>query len=317
MAAFMDKALFDPDQGYYSKNIAKIGFRGDFSTSATQSRLLARALVAGWRECCKQQGRLLPFLEIGGGSGDLMLDISKELSWWERLRVRYLMVERSAHLRDFQKMAGGGFVRCYEDIAPALRACKGCAFIFSNELVDAFPARQFVFQEGEWWELGLAVIDRQIIRQAYQQDLPESLAFERWAQDGQVIEVHESYLQWYASWQEHWKCGTLITIDYGDENNLLYYRRPQGSLRGYKSHQVLQADELPALCGHCDITCDVNFSDLKCLAERSLHDVVELIDQHDFLAPYAKAGDAADAHLIAKPGAGDHFKVLISQRFSV
>ena len=314
MADFMDTALFDPEGGYYSNNIPLIGQRGDFSTCATQSTLLARRLVAAWESCCKACGRRLPFLEIGGGSGDMMLNISRELGFFGRMRTRYIMVERSERLRGIQKTIGGGFVRTFETIEKALKSCNGGAFIFSNELPDAFAARQFVFQEGEWYELGLSCNEGKIFRQAWKRPLPKSSAFERWAQEGQVIEVHESYHQWYASWQQLWKQGCFTTIDYGDVNELLYYRRPTGSMRGYKAHQLLNVDELPALAGACDITCDVNFTDLKALAESCVGDQVELMNQAEYLQHLALPDDEGDQHLIRCPGAGDHFKVLVQFR---
>ncbi len=315
MDRFMEVALFDPEGGYYSQNVTEIGRKGDFSTCATQSRLLARGLVAAWRMCCEQQHRLMPFIEIGGGTGNMMLDIQRELSLWEKLRVSYHMVERSDQLRGMQKMLGGGFVRTHADMDHALKATKGRAFIMSNELPDAFPARQFVYQEGAWHELGLAVLDGQIRRQAWVQPLPNSSVFARWAQEGQVVEVHASYHQWYYSWQHQWKAGTMITVDYGEGNDTLYYRRPHGTMRGYKAHQLIPVEQLPYLAGACDITCDVNFTDLLALARSSMGDIAMLVDQHDFLLPLADQSSAADRHLIAKPGAGDHFKVLIHQRF--
>jgi len=316
MDKFMDKALFDEEYGYYSKNIPNIGYRGDFSTISTQSNLLAIKLIAHWEELCKSLGCILPFIEIGGGSGTLMNDISRELGFFRRMRARYHMVERSEQLRTLQKTLGGGFVRTHATIQAALKSTNGKAFIFSNELPDAFPARQFVFQEGEWLELGLAILDERIQRQAWKQDLPKSCVFEQWAQEGQVVEVHESYHRWYAAWQAHWLSGCFVTIDYGNINEELYYRRPGGSLRGYKAHQVLDFDQLPALAGHCDMTCDVNFTDLVNLANGCMGDVVHLINQHDYLSPLARPDNIADAHVIAKPGAGDHFQVLIQQRFN-
>ncbi len=314
MERFMDIALFDQQDGYYSKNVSEIGRQGDFSTCATQSRLLSRAIVKAWREACQFYDRALPIIEIGGGTGNMMLDIRRQLSFWEKLRTQYHMVERSDQLRSLQKMLGGGFVRTHDDINKALKATKGRAFIFSNELPDAFPARQFVFQEGEWYELGLASVDQQYIRQAWKHELPESSVFERWAFDGQVVEVHESYRDWFIAWQENWKEGRMITIDYGDVNDTLYYRRSHGSMRGYKAHQMIEVERLPYLAGSCDITCDVNFTDLLALATRAQGDCARLIDQHDFLIDLADLSDAADCHLIAKPGAGDHFKVLIHDR---
>ncbi len=317
MENFMEIALYDETQGYYSANIAAIGFRGDFSTSATMSNLLARRLIAHWKQACQECSCNLPIIEVGGGNADLAMAISRNLNLWQRLRMRYYMVDRSLALRNLQAMVGGTFVRVKDSIEKALKATEGRAFIFCNELPDAFPARQFVYQGGEWHELGLSVQQGRIIRQANRTPLPESSAFQRWAKEGQVIEVHESYHKWYAAWQKLWKCGIFVTIDYGELNETLYHRRPAGTLRGYKAHQLLSADELPPLAGRCDITADVNFTDLRTLAERCLGDAVEYMSQRDYLQPFVEEGNAADAHLVAVPGAGDHFNVLVQHRFAL
>lgn len=315
MDSFMELALYDETQGYYSNNISTIGYRGDFSTTATMGDLLARRLVAQWKDCCRACGCRLPFLEIGGGNGDLAMGICRQLGWLDRLRVRYLMVDRSQALRNLQGMVGGNFVNIYPTIGQALKRADGRAFIFCNELPDAFPARQFVYQGGEWLELGIATVNGQLVRQAMRRPLPESTAFLRWAKEGQVIEVHESYHRWYAQWQPRWKCGSFITIDYGELVDTLYHRRPAGTLRGYKAHRLLSVDELPALAGHCDITADVNFSDLMALARGNTRDTVQYMSQRDYLKDYAQPDNAADRHLIAVPGAGDHFNVLLQHRF--
>lgn len=317
MADFMELALYDEEYGYYSHNINNIGFRGDFSTSATMCDLLARRIVQEWRECSKIHHKRLPIIEIGGGNGDMAMAICRNMTLWERIFSRYLMVDRSRALRNLQGLVGGHSVTVLSDMQKALKKVDGKAFIFSNELPDAFPARQFVYQGGEWLELGLAVINGQVVRQANRRPLPGSSVFTDWAQEGQVVEVHESYFKWYADWQSCWKCGTMLTIDYGQTCDKLYYRRPQGSMRGYKAHILLSVDELLPLAGHCDITCDVNFSDLITLAQGSSGDMVRYISQRDFLLPLADIKVAEEAHLVAVPGAGNYFNVLTQQRFDV
>ena len=313
---FMELALYDEQEGYYSRHVQDIGFRGDFSTTATMSDLLARRLVAHWRQACDALGQRLPMIEIGGGNGNLASGIARSLGFWGKLRVRYYMVDRSPALRQLQGLVGGNFVRVFPTIEKALRHAGGHAFIFCNELPDAFPARQFVYRNGAWHELGLSVQGDRIVESALPcSSLPESSAFSRWAHEGQVIEVHESYHRWFTAWQTLWKSGVFITIDYGAPVEELYYRRPAGSLRGYKSHILLSKEEIPALAGRCDITADVNFTDLRSLAERNLGDIVQLMQQRDYLRDFADLGNPADAHLIASPGAGDHFLVLIQNRF--
>lgn len=315
MAEFMEVALYDEECGYYSKNIPGIGFRGDFSTSATMSNLMARRIVALWRDSCKALGCRLPIIEIGGGNGDMAMAVRREFSLWEKMFARYLMVDRSPSLRTLQRLVAGSAVTICSSVEKALQKVNGRAFIFSNELPDAFPARQFVFQNGEWWELGLTVDNGRVIRQAHKQALPSSTVFAHWAREGQVVEVHDSYFKWYAEWQKHWQAGTFLTIDYGQTVDKLYYRRPAGSLRGYKAHTLLQTDELPAMAGHCDITADVNFSDLINLARGCEGDIVQYDSQRNFLLPLADLTKPEEKHLVAEGGAGTYFNVLIQHRY--
>ncbi len=313
----MELALYDEREGYYSCNVPDIGFRGDFSTAATMSDLPAKRLVNHWREACRTYGRNLPIIEIGGGNASMALSIRRTMGLLERLRMRYYMVERSAILRQKQFLTCGNFLRVYPDISRALRHVGGRAFIFCNELVDAFPARRFVYSSGKWLELGWSVTEDGCVIQEPRtcSRLPYSTSFERWAKEKQVIEVHESYHKWYASWQPLWRGGVFVTIDYGEQVENLYYRRPNGSFRGYKAHVLLGAEELPSMAGLCDMTADVNFSDLLRLAQRNAGDVVQYLTQREYLLPYADEHDTVQAHLVQEPGAGDHFHVLIQNRF--
>lgn len=314
----MELALYNERDGYYSANISDIGFRGDFSTSASMGDLLARRIVSHWRESCDTFARRLPVIEIGGGNGTMALSIARALGFFGRLRARYYMVERSAELLKLQALAGGNFVRTFPDMESALKHAGGRAFIFCNELPDAFPARQFIHSGGEWKELGLSVVNGRITELARPcPHLPTSCVWEQWATEGQVVEVHESYRKWYTLWQPLWKAGTFVTIDYGDTNDRIYYRKPRGSLRGYKSHILLDKEQFTSMAGHCDITADVNFSDLLRLAQNYPEDAVSLISQRDYLLPLADMSSPCQRHLVDEVGAGSHFHVLIQQRFDI
>ena len=78
LEAFMQLALHHPQEGYYSSSIENIGQRGDFSTTPTLSPILAKAIVAHWKEACSRCGRRLPLLEIGAGSGALAVKILEQ-----------------------------------------------------------------------------------------------------------------------------------------------------------------------------------------------------------------------------------------------
>ncbi len=312
---FMDLALYDEQEGYYTARISNIGFRGDFSTSASMSDLPARRLAEHWRSVCRDFDRNLPVIEIGGGNGSMASAFGRAVGLWERLRLRYYMVDKSARLRQLQALVGGSMVRVFPDMESALRHAGGRAFIFCNELADAFPARRFCFRSGVWNELGLSVQQGAICWQEREcSQLPASGVFSAWAKEGQFVEVHESFHRWLTAWQPFWKCGVFVNIDYGGACAELYYRKPGGSLRGYFAHTLLDAEEILSVAGRCDITADVNFSDLEELARRVPGDRVQLITQRDYLLPCADLSDEVQRRLLAVPGPGDHFRVLITRR---
>lgn len=311
---FMQIALYDPGDGYYASTIREVGREGDFSTSSTLSPLLGKALAAEWKKACDQAGRRLPVIEIGAGNASLALAFRDAVGFRKRLRLQYHIVETSRPLREYQHLALGAGARIYPTMRQALKACKGEAFIFSNELVDAFPARVFEFTEQGWMEVGLS-LEKGVIVEALRpiERTPDSTALECDTRIGQRVEVHESYQQWFLSWLPLWKYGVMTTIDYGGVLESMYERKPAGSLRAYRKHELLTGMDVYAHPGKRDLTCDVNFSDLLRLLEQCPGDGISLLDQRDYLQAHA-SGSPEDAFLVRERGPGDHFKVLIQQR---
>lgn len=313
---FMEIALYDPADGYYSSTIRNVGRLGDFSTSATLSPLLGRALAAEWKKACLQAGRRLPVIEIGAGNATLALAFRNAVGFWERLRLKYHIVESSGPLREFQHLALGSAARIYPTMERALKACKAEAFIFSNEVVDAFPARVFEYTENGWMEVGLSLEGGEIVETLRPiENAPDSTALECDSRPGQRVEVHQSWNNWFLSWLPHWKHGIMTTIDYGGLLEDMYERKPAGTLRAYRKHELLIGMDVYAHPGKRDLTCDVNFSDLLRLLGQCPGDRFSLTDQREYLLPYA-SGSSEDEFLVRERGAGDHFKVLIHQRVS-
>jgi SAM-dependent MidA family methyltransferase len=256
---FMREALYHPTFGYYSARIHTVGRRGDFSTMATLDRSLAEG-IGGWIE--KHNAR--DILEVGAGTGQLALDILASFGWWKRLRLHYHIVEVSKPLRDAQKkLLRGRRVTWHESLPSALDTISGRAHIFSNELVDAFPCRVFERTDTGWQELHVRIEDGRCHEILKPCTIPDSTVFQQTFPVGQRVEVHESYHRWLQDWSPKWKSGAMLTIDYGDTMPGLYHRRPAGSLRGYAAHQVLTGGDIYQAPGRCDLTADVNFSDLE------------------------------------------------------
>ena len=329
--AFMRWALHDPQYGYYARRVSEIGRAGDFSTSATLSPALGRA-IAAW--AIARKGELAwrgpwHFIELGPGGGQLAAEILHELGRWPHRRVIYHLVETSKPLKEQQRallapIQRGLFraeLRWHADIATALREASGNALIVSNEFVDAFPCAVFARspENDGWREVAIRWNDRSA--QAEEMFLP--VASER-AADIQPtivalpsgvsrIEIHLAYRDWSDAWRPHWREGRMLTIDYGDAADSLYQRRPGGTLRGFFRQQRVEGTEIYERPGAQDLTADVNFTDLARWGETVGLCAEPLINQREFILrwiPQTTLRDAATTHVLNPDGAGGAFKVL-------
>ncbi|MFK7850195.1 MAG: SAM-dependent methyltransferase [Akkermansiaceae bacterium] len=259
----MKRALFDPEHGYYSKNIRTIGARGDFTTAPQLSEAPAKA-IAAWAIEAMRSHRTNNIIEIGPGLGTLSQQIRKHLPIIQRFRANFHLVDSSPTLSNKQSQSLGKHASIHQTIESALEACHGRAVIFSNELVDAFPVRLFELSDGYWQEVHVDLSKKFPIEHlAKPENLPNSSIFDLDFPQGQRVEVHESYHTWIKNWLPRWKNGKILTIDYGAEAKTLYERKPRGTLRAYLMHQCLSGKEVYLNQGLQDITADVNFTDLQ------------------------------------------------------
>ncbi len=340
----MREALYHPDHGYYTRHIRGVGHRGDFSTSATLSPVLGKA-VARWIEQETQywsaqdlggeekgKGRKAawPLIEIGAGTGALAFSVLKALPFWRRWRTAYHIVEASPVLREQQQALlkrFGNRVRWHERVEDALEECQGRALIFSNELVDAFPILAVSWNEeakrwdeifvrweesgGVWEELVPLAESRPEVAKTDSTLFPLGPEF----QAGQRGEVHLSYRGWWSRWSSQVKAGSLLTIDYGGSPVELYERRPKGTLRAYHHHEREPASRLYRRFGRQDLTADVNFEDLENWGRELGWIAARYCSQKDFIETYLPdAGkqptDRQAAFLLHEDGAGNAFRVL-------
>ena len=305
----MQRALFDPERGYYTRHIRTVGRRGDFATSATLSPSLGRAVAAWLKTESRSQPHIRHIIEIGAGDGSLLQAVLQALVWWTRRSFTFHIVETSPVLRQAQQKRLGNKVRWHTDLGSALAQAEGQAFLYHNELLDAFPATlvQWSAAEQRWLEVWVP-------EQLHPHDLNAAhfgaLRHTTFA-DRQRCELHPSVRDWLHQWTPHWRCGAMLTIDYGDAFPQLYHRRPHGTLRAYLLHQRLTGTDIYANPGRQDITADINFSDYCAwLQELGLHQVSQ-----QTLAEFLHAHHAPD-QLTDPAGAGSAFKCLVHRRLA-
>ena len=312
---FMQRALYDPLRGYYAARIKTVGARGDFSTAATLSPLLGKA-IARWLLVEARQTGVRTIIEVGGGDGSLMGAVLDGLGWWQRRRFQVSMVEASPVLQQQQKQRLGRRVKAWFNTLPqALAASEGKALIFHNELLDAFPV-DIVQAEGAAWHEVWLRHDGGAIKEELR---PLALSVEPFSvlrtKPAGRRELHTAVRAWLADWMPKWSRGAMLTIDYGDLFPALYHRRPQGTLRAYLMQQRLTGPEVYLNAGRQDITCDVNFTDLReWLAEFGAQET-SFEAQDEFIRRLVPVpGGAREAFIIHEQGAGQAFKCLGMRR---
>ncbi|KAJ1447377.1 S-adenosyl-L-methionine-dependent methyltransferase [Pelagophyceae sp. CCMP2097] len=185
---FMRQCLLHPEFGYYNKTSAErlFGAEGDFVTAPELSQLFGELvgvwLVSEWLQLGSPE--TVRIVEIGPGRGTLMSDILRATTAWPDFRVaasEVRMVEPSRSLRQAQQRqldarprpsdsddgdddadgpdewvlpddgTYGTRVQWHESLA-ALENDGVPLLVIGQEVLDAFPAHQFVATRDGWRE---------------------------------------------------------------------------------------------------------------------------------------------------------------------
>ncbi len=321
---FMELALYHPVHGYYSRNVATVGSKGDFSTTATLSGALAEA-IAAWikQEARALKLRSLTVVELGAGSGEMASGILRRFPPFSE--IDYRIVELSGPLKEEQQrrlsnrrmrrpsfLRRVSFPRWFSSVQAALKD-QGEALVFSNEFVDAFPCRRFAKQGGIWFEVFL-LFDSGVWREELHsvKDLPESVSFHETFVSGQFIEVHEVYHTWLRELSSVLQKGALLTIDYGGNPVEIFGATPMGTIRAYHRHQRFTGREIYLRAGHQDLTADVNFADLQRWGLDFGFRTIGYFSQAKFLRTWGRRAlsDERGRFVTDPSGAGSAFRVL-------
>lgn len=317
-ASFMARALHDPERGYYARRIRDVGgARGDFATVATLSPLLGQAVAAWLVECRRQQPEIRDVIEVGAGNGELMHRVRHSLGWWRRRGFRWHVMETSPVLRERQRQRLGRGVAWHEGLAPALERCGGAAWIYHNELLDAFPMRLAQWQACGWQEVFLETGQgraRELLEPLSMTDEQRgrfsALSWQPKAA-GQRCELQEAVYDWLKTWLPAWRAGVMLTIDYGDFFPALYHRRPHGTLRAYFMHQRFEGAEIYERPGRQDITADINFTDYRAWLQDAGVEELWSGTQAQFITSRLPQATGA---MVDSEGAGGAFKVFLHGR---
>ena len=279
-AEFMALALYHPDYGYYSSGQVAIGAEGDFFTASSLGpdfgELLAEQLAEIW--LILDYPKPFQIVEMGAGLGDLAIDI---FNYWQSnypdllKNVEYNIIEQSPSLIATQQEKLQSFLengiklnwKNWSDLENT--SVKGC--FFSNELIDAFPVHQVIWQDDQLQEIYVGENQGELIEIIAELSTPELLNYFQQVQininsadypEGYRTEVNLQAFDWLNRVSQKLKQGYLLTIDYGYSAQKYYHpQRSQGTLQCYYQHRY-HSDPFVNL-GFQDITTHVNFTALE------------------------------------------------------
>ena len=349
VAAFMERALYDRETGYYARAAQRSGRAGDFFTSvdvgplfgellATQLAEMADLLTSHQPPATSHQFDLV---EAGAGNGRLSADILRAAcirypDFYARTRLH--LVEASEAARAQQRTALGDASDRLASSAPSLpESFEGV--LLANELLDAMPVHQVVMREDGLREVyvkddghgSLTTIERPPSTPALAAYLDRARAG---LEPGWRAEINLRAVEWVADAARRLRRGFLIFIDYGHDARELYSAtHAGGTLTSFTRHTSAgpEAGGVPGWLqrpGEQDITTHVDFTSVRAAAEAEGCVTLGFLDQTYFLLgilaggrePFAvSAGRATETAKGSRPlktllmpgGLGSTHKVLI------
>lgn len=320
---FMEAALYDPADGYYSRRAA-IGHGGDFVTSPSISPLFARAVARVFaRDASTLPGQVV-FCEAGAGSGTFLRDFRAALAELDpavSARTRLRAIERSEAGRT--AIEGARLAdRVAADAASLDERFDG--WVFSNELYDALPVHRVVRFEGQLFELGVS-LPADGASFAWER-LPAGAEFSDYLArfgvelgDGQIAEINLEAAPLHRTLGSLVARGRLVAFDYGHRASILYHRhaRPSGTLAVHSGGR--RGGNPLARPGEVDLTAHVNWDDLEHAGEAQGFVTERRMRQSEFLAAAGLFEDAGQRRvealrLLDPEGIGEALSVLVQAK---
>jgi len=292
---FMEWCLYHPQYGYYQSGGSKIGKEGDYYTSSCVHPLFGGMVAKQLSQMSEKLGiKNFDVVEMGGGRGFLCLDI---LDWAKKKAphffsgLKYSLLETSPHFLKEQKerlrpYEGEGKVSWMdpETFEKGKNRIIGC--ILSNELVDAFPVHQVIFQDGTLKECYVTQRNGQLKEVVSEPSdsrlIPYFESLDITLQEGQRVEVNLKALDWMERVGRFLEKGFVLTIDYGYLAEELYApHRRNGTLLCYHRHET--SENPYQHLGEQDMTSHVNFTALIKKGEEVGLGFTGLVTQYRFL----------------------------------
>jgi SAM-dependent MidA family methyltransferase len=266
-ARYMEQCLYAPGLGYYSAGQRKFGAGGDFVTAPELTSLFGRSLAQSCASVLDALGGG-DILEFGAGSGRLALDLLTELETRSALPQRYLILERSADLRQRQQvLLRERLPQLYDRVVWLERLPENAisGVMLGNEVLDAMAVERFRWNgiEPEQYCVTESGDSFGWLTRPFPDALTAGIAArivaEQQLPDNYVSEFNAGLYGWLGSVADSLHSGLILLIDYGYPRHEYYHaQRSSGTLLCHYRQRAY--DDPLRWPGLQDITAHVDFT---------------------------------------------------------
>ena len=281
---FIQKVLYEPNIGYYTKKIP-FGIKGDFITAPTISNLFSEIItiwiVSTWEKLGKPKN--FNFVELGPGDGSFAKVFTDTIEKFPDLNrsINFFLYEKSDFLKKVQKKKIKGskvkWIKNFDKIS------KGPIIFFGNEFFDAIPIKQFSYEKSllkeKYYVINPALGLKEIYEVANKEDV-EKIKSYKVLKNHKFIEFPKlGFIELNKITQKIKKLsGGILLIDYGYLNVL-----NRSTLQMIIKNKKVDMSHLFRNIGKADITSLVNFKLLKEYFSKNKLKVKKIVSQKFFL----------------------------------
>ncbi len=292
---YMNLALNDSLNGFYSSGRASIGKNGDFVTSPSLTSDFAELLsiqVKEWFDqlkVSKSKLERLALIDVGPGEGDLSLALIKTLkenapSLIPHIEFVLVEINQGMKLRQKEKLSSQKDVLVSWKTFEEISINPPIGIVIAHEILDALPVDRIILREGILCQQGVQLIEYKgknfldfvelelspSVR-TFLKELSEHTGLlipPRYAQEGWSTELHTELSHWFRAASKVLRKGILLVIDYALPAKSYYNsNRHSGTILTYKDQKT--SDKILFEPGQSDITSHLCVDSLILEAEKN------------------------------------------------
>ena len=254
---YMQACLYDEDYGYYTTRNpfekSTLWGTGDFITAPELTPLFGQILGAWVIDTWQKLGSPSTWhlLEAGPGQGTLMKDILSAITQLAPHMLNGMtltLIEISPHLKRIQRKTLSDFQVTWQNTIQEADFSTP-TIVIANELLDAFPIKQFIQQGNSYQERLIEVKDDGFTFTI----CPEKINIPS-ANGALITETSPAMESFLCTLKDKLKNGAALFIDYGAESG------ETDTLQAMRAHQFEDIFRHP---GEADLTSHVRFGTLR------------------------------------------------------